>query len=208
MKYLALALISFVLLATPAEARHRHIRTYAAHPDCNILWPCDGVAPSPRGERIVKAMGGFGSAQQRYTPRSEHRVRTVKHHAKHVHIARTHTVRSSGTSLAGVSPTLAMKVSSIVATCGSRVISAIRHTYIAGTRHISQHANGTAVDVTGNSSCIYSMLHGWPGGYSIDYNRVKHVHISIGGREAGLRFVHGGHHRHYAHRRHHRYASR
>ncbi len=30
----------------------------------------------------------------------------------------------------------------------------------------------------GNPNCIYSMLHGWPGGYSVDYASVKHVHIS------------------------------
>ena len=71
---------------------------------------------------------------------------------------------------------------------------------------MSLHASGRAVDMKGNPSCIYAHLHGWPGGYSIDYGRVHHVHISLGGREDGLRFAHGGHRRHYAHRRHHRYA--
>lgn len=63
------AILAFALLAcviAPAEARQHH-KTFLADPNCNILWPCEGVAPSPRGERIVKAMGGFGSAQKVYT---------------------------------------------------------------------------------------------------------------------------------------------
>lgn len=55
-------------LANPAEARHRHVREVIANPGCNVLWPCEGVFKSPRGERIVKAMGGFGSAQLHYVP--------------------------------------------------------------------------------------------------------------------------------------------
>lgn len=56
-----------------AEARQRH-RPIIAHPDCNVLWPCEGVAPSPRGERIAKQMG-FGAAQKIYTPRAEKQAR-------------------------------------------------------------------------------------------------------------------------------------
>lgn len=111
-----------------------------------------------------------------------------------------------GSSLAGVYAPLASKAREIAAACGSVVISGVRHTRVAGTRRMSLHASGRAVDMKGNPSCIYAHLHGWPGGYSIDYGRVHHVHISLGGREDGLRFAHGGHRRHYAHRRHHRYA--
>lgn len=123
------------------------------------------------------------------------------HHRHHVvhhrHHWRAHQrIQRAGVSLAGVVAPLAEKVTSIVASCGSTVISAVRHTFVAGTRRISQHANGTAIDITGNPSCIYAMLRGWPGGYSTDYSAVRHVHISYGGREAGIRFVHGGHHRH------------
>lgn len=96
-------------------------------------------------------------------------------------------------SLNGVHHELRSKVESILTACpGSRVISAIRHTRIAGTRHMSLHASGRAVDMTGNPSCIYGQLQGWPGGVSMDYARVRHVHISIGGPEQGLRFAHGG----------------
>lgn len=52
----------------PAAARQR---VATAHPSCNILWPCEGVTTSVRGERIVKAMGGFGTATKVYKPRSE-----------------------------------------------------------------------------------------------------------------------------------------
>ena len=111
-----------------------------------------------------------------------------------------------GSSLAGVYAPLAAKAQEIAAACGSAVISGVRHTRVAGTRRMSLHASGHAVDMKGNPSCIYAHLRSWSGGYSIDYGRVHHVHISLGGREDGLRFAHGGHRRHYAHRRHHRYA--
>jgi hypothetical protein len=68
---------------------------------------------------------------------------------------------------------------------------------IAGSGHASMHASGRAVDIRGNPQCIYSHLHGWSGGYSTDYASVQHVHISLGGREDGLRFAHhAARHRH------------
>lgn len=108
-------------------------------------------------------------------------------------------VSRAGLRLSGVVAPLAAKASEIQAVCGSRVISGVRHTYIAGTRRISLHASGRAVDMQGNPSCIYRLLQGWPGGVSTDYARVNHVHISYapGGPEWGLRFRHGGgKHRH------------
>ncbi|MBR1230190.1 hypothetical protein JQ600_35435 [Bradyrhizobium sp. AUGA SZCCT0176] len=63
-----IAVLALVALASNAEARQRH-RTYIAHERCNIDWPCEGVTASARGERIVRSMGGFGSAQKVYTPR-------------------------------------------------------------------------------------------------------------------------------------------
>lgn len=111
--------------------------------------------------------------------------------------------------LKGVVAPLAAKVQQIVSSCGSKVISGVRNTYVAGTRRISLHASGRAVDVQGNPNCIYKQLAKWPGGYSTDYARVNHVHISYGGREHGSRFVHrGGGKTRYAkrHKRHHRYA--
>lgn len=114
-------------------------------------------------------------------------ARTLKGYGEHV-------ARGS-VSLAGVVPELAAKAREIQAACGARVISAVRKTYIAGTRHISLHASGRAVDMAGNPSCIYRHLALWAGGVSTDYSRVQHVHFSLdrgGGREMGLRFKHGG----------------
>lgn len=114
--------------------------------------------------------------------------------------------------LQGIVEPLASKAAEIQAVCGSKVISGVRHTYIAGTRIISLHATGQAVDMQGNPACIYRHLAGWQGGYSTDYSRVQHVHISWGGREHGTRFAHGGgwRTRYAARHRHsygHRYAS-
>jgi hypothetical protein len=112
-----------------------------------------------------------------------------------------------GRSMAGVVPALAAKVAQIQSACpGAHVISAVRHTRIRGSGRMSLHATGEAVDMRGNPSCVYAQLRDWPGGYSTDYGRVQHIHISLAanGREAGLRFAHGGGGR--AHR--HRYAKR
>ena len=183
---LALACVFFI---SPAEARHRRAAVPVMQP---FAWP-NLFAPAP-----VKVM--------RHRSRRLHR-----HRVRHVHVRHRHAARSkvplprshpSPISLIGVVPKLAAKITDIVGTCGSEVVSTVRHTYVAGTHHISQHANGTAVDITRNPRCIYSMLRGWPGGYSTDYRRVGHVHISLGGRESGRRFVHGGYRRHYAHQRH------
>jgi len=81
--------------------------------------------------------------------------------------------------------------------------------YVRGTRRVSLHCLDKAADFTVRDySCAYIHLQGWPGGFSTDPKIVGHVHISLGGREDGLRFVHGGHggskiaakarHRHYA----------
>lgn len=103
--------------------------------------------------------------------------------------------------LGGLVAPLAEKVAAISAACGARVISAVRHTRVAGTGRLSLHASGRAVDMRGNPGCIYGMLQGWSGGYTTDYGRVHHVHISWGGSEHGLRFAHGGGRRHHAHHR-------
>lgn len=58
-----LTALALVALASNAEARQRTV-----DPGCNILWPCEGVTTSPRGERVVRAMRGFGAARQVYRP--------------------------------------------------------------------------------------------------------------------------------------------
>lgn len=104
---------------------------------------------------------------------------------------RLHGIAPRGDMLRGVTPVLAAKAREIVAACGSRVVSGVRHTRIAGTHRMSLHASGLAVDLAGNPGCIYAHLRGWPGGYTTDYARVRHVHVSgPGGREDGLKFAH------------------
>ncbi len=100
----------------------------------------------------------------------------------------------------------------IIVGCGSKLISGYRpHAHVAGTNHPSLHSTypARAADIRGNPSCAYALLRGWPGGFSVDYNRVKHIHLSysppgsgyLAGREWHTRFVHGGGHK-YAHVRH------
>jgi hypothetical protein len=188
LRSLIAAALMAAVLSSAAEAGHRrHSQPRApgtlASDQCNLpgpnSMPCEGVTISPRGLRIVKGMGGFGAARPRYFAPNTRK------------------------GASGMAPELAAKVAEIARSCGSSIISGVRHTRVAGTRHWSQHANGTAADLSGNPRCIYASLQRWPGGYSTDYGRVGHVHISIGGREAGLRFAH---HRHPAKRRHRHYA--
>ena len=83
---------------------------------------------------------------------------------------------------------LRTKVKEIVAECGSTVVSTIR-----SWGKTPNHRQGKAADIKGNPTCIYAHLKGWPGGYSTDYSRVKHVHISYNrAHEWGIRFAHGG----------------
>jgi hypothetical protein len=120
--------------------------------------------------------------------------------------------RGDEKSFDGYSHVLASKAEEIVTSCGSHVISTYRPgAHIAGTSHASLHASHKAFDIEGNAPCIYAHLQGWSGGYSVDYGRVRHVHVSLGGREDGIRFVHHAHHSYYAsydegrghHHRHH-----
>lgn len=95
-------------------------------------------------------------------------------------------------SLAGVVPELASFARRVVSECGSKVISAMRHTRVRGSGQWSLHASGRAVDMAGNPSCIARHLADWRGGASNDYHRIRpnHFHISWGGREHGKRFAH------------------
>lgn len=186
LRTLIAAALALAVISSAADARQRQARGVLASDQCNLpgpnSMPCEGVSASPRGNLIVKSMGGFGTARQRY-------------------------IAPNAGKASGLVPQLAAKVAQISQGCGSTLISGVRHTRVAGTRHWSQHTNGTAADMSGNPHCIYASLEGWSGGYSTDYGSVGHVHISIGGREAGLRFTHHRHRSAHRNRHHQRYAS-
>jgi hypothetical protein len=61
----SLVLFSLLLVST-GETRPRQVG--AAHPDCIVVMPCEGVINSPRGEYIAKKLG-FGGPQKVYAPR-------------------------------------------------------------------------------------------------------------------------------------------
>lgn len=64
----AFLVLTLALVSGTAEAKHRHHHhrhaVVVAHPDCNTWFVCEGVAPSPRGQRVQRSMGGFGAPQQ------------------------------------------------------------------------------------------------------------------------------------------------
>jgi hypothetical protein len=143
----------------------------------------------------------------------------MSHAARRGHRGYAHA-SGHGVSASDLIGTLQSKVSEIVSACGARLVSGYRPgARVAGSGHPSLHSvyPARAADMSGNPSCIYSHLQGWQGGYSIDYGRVRHVHISysppgggdLAGREWHARFAHyaGGHNR-YARRHHHRLAMR
>lgn len=69
MKVRSLFAILFLLVfaVSPAQARKHHRVVHQADQGCNVLWPCEGVTTSQRGELVVKAMGGFGVARKVYS---------------------------------------------------------------------------------------------------------------------------------------------
>ena len=179
------AVAALCALTSIADAR---VRTSAVSSECNITMPCIGVDnPVHARQRTQREpVQSFASVEP---TRSAERARRAVEPA----------YASLGYSSDLVGP-LQAKLASIQAACpGTHAISGVRHTRIAGSRRMSLHAQGKAVDVRGPYGCIYSQLKGWSGGYSTDAGRVQHIHISYddgGGREMGLRFAHGGGRRH------------
>ncbi len=74
MKKYLLAIEILCAFFTAAEARPK--QTHQAHPDCNVLMPCEGVVTSSRGQRVILAQRGFDSPVMTYTP-----VSTAPSHA-------------------------------------------------------------------------------------------------------------------------------
>lgn len=157
-----------------------------------------------KGKRATKHRSSFRVSHRRVYAKPAHLRKAQARSHRHARVARPAATVSRGAAearqpqaarLSGVVAPLAAKAVEIVKECGARVVSGVRRTFIAGTRQMSLHASGRAVDMVGNYGCIYARLAGWPGGYSVDAKRVRHVHISWspGGREWGTRFVHNRH---------------
>jgi hypothetical protein len=188
------AVAALCALSSMAEARPR---TPAVSPECNITMPCIGVGnpvhARQRGQRSAPAYSTAESSTPRLSRRQQ---RALERAQPSPHVATERASHASEGYSGGLVGPLQAKLASIQAACpGTHAISGIRHTRIAGTRRMSLHAQGKAVDVRGPYGCIYAQLKGWDGGYSTDAGRVKHIHISYdnaGGREMGLRFAHGG----------------
>jgi len=188
---------------TKAEARPRYsLEQTESHAGCSdpVMRPCAAMSALPTGSNIagirrspnpyIAAYGQAPSWQGWRGGESSAAFSTAPR------LARPQSDRRNPVRVGGIVSPLAAKVREISSSCGSSIISGVRHTRIANTRTTSLHASGQAVDMRGNPRCIYQHLAGWAGGYSTDYGRVQHVHISYsgGGREWGLRFAHGTHH--------------
>lgn len=197
------AVAALCALSSLAEAR---VRAPAVSPECNITMPCIGV-DNPvharrRGQREAATPAFY--MNQPATRISKRKQRAMERAQRGFEAEPRAFVaqasRGSERYSAGLVGPLRAKLASIQAACpGTQAISGVRHTRIAGTRRMSLHSQGKAVDVRGPYGCIYAQLKSWAGGYSTDAGRVKHIHISYdagGGREMGLRFAHGGGRRH------------
>ncbi len=184
-----LALILTAITTTGADARrHEKPATYVPVYDRHGV---HGYAPavhllvaSPRQDRVKRKL-----RDKREKAKSAVASRpTLAGYGSH--IAKT-------ASLDHVTPRLAAKAREIVAACGAKVISAYRPGACVrgyGTPSLHSRYPAQAIDMTGDTSCIYPRLRGWAGGYSVDYAAVKHIHISDASdrRERGARFVHYG----------------
>ncbi len=227
-----LAALALVCVTLPSEARQRH-RAAACVETGTLMNPVCGTAQAASAdflagvrsikvtmhrERVRKGIKRVSKTAASRVAGYSIGASPPRYGTPTTSWADTTVVSQARAYMAGIVAPLAAKVAEIQAACGSRPISGMRHTYIAGTRRISLHASGKAVDMAGNPGCIYAHLSGWQGGYSTDYGRMRHVHISYdpdGGREWGLHFRHGGGHRsakrhhggRYAHRHHRRLAS-
>lgn len=120
-----LAAIALLCSVVAAEATHHHNKaTYLAHPDCNVLWPCEGVSPSIRGQHIAKALGGFGSAQQVYSPRVK-RIAHKTRHIRSVRVAPKAQLAEPISSYGAPSPSVAYSIARPVRYIAGRLICAI-----------------------------------------------------------------------------------
>ncbi|WP_210208619.1 hypothetical protein [Rhodoplanes roseus] len=229
MKFWSAALIAAIVVALPAAAMARPHKARAVSSHIHAAGAHHGTldrrsAGQKRVHRHQRAAKAFDRHRSARAARAHHRAQYRAHRRAWIPAAAhrayayapavepnqwttptaqarpmVSTRQADGARVGGLVAPLAQKAAQIASACGAQVISGVRHTRVAGSGRMSLHASGQAVDMRGNPGCIYRMLGGWSGGYSTDYGRVKHVHISWGGREQGLRFSHGGGRSRHAH---------
>ena len=113
-RLLALAGTLLCMFTINAEAKR-----YSVHPDCNVLWPCEGVTESPRGERVVRAMGGFGTAKKVYKPQRVAKA-DWRSNVRQTPTPRTRPVRTEVASYGAPSPSVAYTVKQAAQVIGGR----------------------------------------------------------------------------------------
>lgn len=217
----AAAIITLVSMTSAEAAR----RATGLHPECNVTMPCaapQATRSERRAHRPVKVARRLKRARYAAHRAAKPRaaavtpvdvitapVRAAVEAGTMLSAPVIAAIRAGGRSLVGVIEPLASKAEALMTACpGAKVVSGVRHTRVRGRGRWSLHRYGRAVDMAGDPACLYRNLADWPGGYTTDYHRVRHVHISYGGSEHGLRFAHGGGRKKYARHRHHRYAAR
>lgn len=181
------AAIVIVMLVSPAEAR-RH------------------QAPETPAFDRHAVSGSYNYGPVLALPRTERMRAKRKSRTAHKRTAHRHPYKGHSASLSDVTPILAAKAREIIGACDAKVISAYRPgARVRGYGTASLHARypAEAIDMTGDTSCIYPRLKGWAGGYSVDYAAVRHIHISMAHdrRERGSRFAHYGTRRYASRRR-------
>ena len=112
-----------------------------------------------------------------------------KSYSRHYSKRRYAKQRRSAVAYSG-GASLSEIVARLQSQCGAKIISSVRPGARTPFGVQSCHATGQAVDMTGNYACMYSVLRSWPGGYTTDSGRCRHIHISSCRMEYGLRFKH------------------
>ena len=197
LKALAIACL-FAIVSTPSDAAKSKIISFKDDPHSRSMPVYQtqprSISPGPGLYQKRKAVKAKRFAVPLPAARMSQRTqpaRSVGISASTLRGYADHVGRGS-VSLAGIVPELAYFARSVMADCGSKVISALRNTRVRGSGAVSLHAFGRAIDIAGNPDCIRKHLAGWGGGASNDYHRIRpnHYHVSWGGREHGKRFAH------------------
>lgn len=113
-----LAMAALFALSSNAEARQRH-KAYLADPDCNVIFPCEGVTASTRGLMIERAMP-FGVAQKIYKPRVANAAPVRQKQARRAKVVPTETA-----SYGAPSPSLGYTISRPMRYIAGRLICAV-----------------------------------------------------------------------------------